>query len=131
MADPQHAIEVHLHLALGAPVTVVGEHKLAENVLNGSHIDSKFVINALRSLICNVAVVGLRGLLGELLLDVGCGDWPRDLEVYDPVRDDLHALQRQSLNTGAGESLHDPALAFLLVFGDFFLDEVNNDFIIN
>ena len=131
MADLQHAIQVHLHFVLGATIAVVGEHKLAENVLDGSHIDGKFVINALSSLICNIAIEGLRALFGELLLDISCGDRPRDLKVNDPVRDDLHALQRESLNASAGESLHDPALALLLVFGDFFLDEVNNDVIIN
>ena len=54
-----------------------------------------------------------------------------DLQVDELVRDDAHLLEGESLDSGPGEALNDPALTLLLVLVNLLLNQLDHDIIVD
>ena len=54
-----------------------------------------------------------------------------DVKVDKLVRNDAHSLQSKSLNSCTRETLHDPALAFLLEASYLILDEIDHNVVVD
>ena len=54
-----------------------------------------------------------------------------NIDVDKLVWNDTHLLKRKSLDLCSWEALDDPTLTLLLMLINLFLDQLNNDFIIN
>lgn len=69
--------------------------------------------------------------LVDVATDTSNGGVLVNSQVNKFVRDDVHLLERKSLNAGSGETFEDPALVVFLSFLDFLLHGLNNDVIFN
>ena len=130
MTDAEHASKVVGNLILSTIRAVDGVDELVESVHDRVHVDVILLVDALGDLISHVAIDVLRGG-NEVLLDARQRSVLPDLKVDELVGDDAHALQREGLDSRAGEALNDPALALLFVASDLLLDELDDNVVVN
>ena len=130
VTDAEHASKVVGNLILSTIRAVDGVDKLVESIHDRVHVDVILLIDALGNLISHVAIDVLRGG-NEVLLDARQRSVLPDLEVDELVGDDAHALQREGLDSRAGEALNDPALALFFVASDLLLNELDDNVVVN